>query len=548
MSLHTHPDTSVPEETARVARAAFPGGNPYLTLREELGIIYTDASFSALFANRGRPAEAPGCLAMVTVLQFAEGLSDRQAADAVRSRIDWKYLLGLDLTDPGFDFSVLSEFRGRLIAGGLEEQLLSQLLTRFKARGVLKGRGRQRTDSTHILAAVRTLNRLECVGETLRHTLNVLSRMASEWVQDHIPRHWYRQYGARFEYSRLPQSQTEQQALALTVGNNGAQLLSWLYALDTPAAVRTHPAVSILRQVWLQQYDVQEGQLCFRDADNLPPAERLIRSPYDPQARFGCKRQTEWTGYKVHLTETCDEDQPHLITHVATTPATTSDGQMTDAIHSALEKKALLPAEHFLDSGYVDAQNLVNSREEHGIELVGPVRCDTSWQARAQEGFDVSCFAIDWEGQKVACPQGKLSRMWSESHDSFNNPVIHVQFAKTDCQACGCREKCTRGRGSRTLHLRPQAQHDALQRARRQQTTTEFQQRYKARAGIEGTLSQGTRAFGMRRTRYLGLAKTHLQHLLTATAIDLARYVAWVRETPRAKTRVSSFAALAPAV
>ncbi len=548
MSLQARPDTSVPEETIRIAQAAFPRGNPYLTLREELGVIYSDDSFSALFAHRGRPAEAPGCLAMVTLLQFAEGLSDRQAADAVRSRIDWKYLLGLDLTDSGFDFSILSEFRGRLLAGGIEEQLLSHLLTCFKARGILKKRGRQRTDSTHVLAAVRILNRLECVGETLRYTLNALSEVAPQWVQDHVPVEWYERYGARLEQYRLPKSETERQALGLTIGMDGHQVLSIVYASDCPLAIRVHPAIEVLRQVWVQQYYIQGEKVYFRESDNLPPAERLIRSPYDLDARFSCKRQTQWTGYKVHLTETCDEGQPHLIVHVATTPATLPDGQMTDRIHRALAKKDLLPCEHLLDSAYVDAQHLVESREEHQIELVGPVLGDSSWQARLQEGFDVSCFAIDWEGQKVTCPQGNLSRIWSESHDAFNNSVIHVRFSKADCQACGCRERCTRGKGPRTLHLRPQAQHDALQKARQNQTSSEFEQRYKTRAGIEGTLSQGTRAFGMRRTRYLGLAKTHLQQVLTAAAVNLARYVAWVRETPRAKTRTSTFAALAPAV
>src|SRR5215468_7986839 len=138
MSLRPHPGSHVPEETARVARAAFPKGNPYLTLREELETIYADSMFEDLFAKRGQPAESPGRLALVVVLQFAENLSDRQAADAVRGRIDWKYFLGLDLRDPGFDFSILSEFRDRLLAGGLEQRLLDDLLERFRAHGLLK--------------------------------------------------------------------------------------------------------------------------------------------------------------------------------------------------------------------------------------------------------------------------------------------------------------------------------------------------------------------------------------------------------------------------
>lgn len=547
MSLHIHEDLAVSEDTVRVARAAFPKGNPYLTLRDELGTLYADSTFAPLFAHRGRPVEAPGRLALVTVLQFVEGLTDRQAADAVRGRIDWKYLLGLELTNPGFDFSLLSEFRARLLAGGIEQQLLDVLLEHFKAGGLLKERGRQRTDSTHVLAAVRSLNRLECVGETLRHTLNALSGIDPQWVQAHVPVEWYTRYKARFEYYRLPKLETERQALALSIGTDGHLLLSAVYAAGTPQAVQAHPAVEVLRQVWVQQYYVQDDQVHWREAQNLPPAERLIQSPYDHEARFCCKRQTEWTGYKVHLTETCDDDSPHLITHVLTTPASTPDSAVTDTIHSALAQKQLLPDEHLVDSGYIDAGLLVASQQEHDIALVGPVLEDTSWQAHTDQGFSVSCFAIDWEHHKVTCPQGKLSRTWSESHDTFGNPVIHIGFAKADCQACPCRLKCTRAQGPRTLKLRCQAQHEALQKARLGQTTPEFKARYAARAGIEGTLSQGTRVIGMRRSRYIGQAKTHLQHVLTAVAINVLRFIDWQDHRPRATTRTSSFAALAAA-
>jgi len=138
-----------------VARAAFPKGNIYMQRHKELGALYTDEMFTELFSTRGQPAESPARLALVLVMQFAENLTDRQAADAVRSRIDWKYALGLDLTDSGFDYSILSEFRQRLLSKGDEHQLFEAMLTRFKQKGLLKMRGKQRTDSTHILAAVR---------------------------------------------------------------------------------------------------------------------------------------------------------------------------------------------------------------------------------------------------------------------------------------------------------------------------------------------------------------------------------------------------------
>src|SRR3954464_2065121 len=199
MSLKPQPIGPIPELTAFVARAAFPDGNPFVSLRDTLGTFYDDARFAALFPDRGRPAETPWRLALVTVLQFAEGLTDRQAADAVRGRIDWKYLLGLELTDAGFDASVLCEFRARILAGSLEELFLDALLATCKARGWLKARGTQRTDSTHVLAAIRVVTRLELVGETMRAALNSLSVVAAEWLAAHVTADWFDRYSHRVE-------------------------------------------------------------------------------------------------------------------------------------------------------------------------------------------------------------------------------------------------------------------------------------------------------------------------------------------------------------
>jgi transposase len=262
-----------------------------MTLRDELETIYTDSQFAPLFSQRGQSAESPWRLAMVTVLQFAEGLSDRQAADAVRSRIDWKYLLGLKLEDPGFDFSVLSEFRDRLIAGQMEQQLLDTLLVRFRGRGLLKARGQQRTDSTHVQAAIRNLNRLELVGEAMRQALNSLAVSSPDWLKAHVPPEWYERYGPRFEQWRLPKTETERDQLAQQIGQDGRQLLLGAYAPDAPETVQKEAAVDILRRVWVQQYYIQEEDLFWRQSDNVPPSELAIHSPYDPEARFSIKRQ-----------------------------------------------------------------------------------------------------------------------------------------------------------------------------------------------------------------------------------------------------------------
>jgi len=232
--MHPQPIGPIPEDTSRVARAAFPKGNVYIEMRKVLGTIYEDKDFAELFEVRGRPAIAPWRLALVTVMQFSEGFSDRQAAEAVRARIDRKYALGLQLTDPGFNFSVLSEFRSRLVEGGKERLLLEKLLEGCKERGYLKVRGRQRTDSTHVLGALRLLSKWERTAETLRAALNALASEDPEWLTEHADPQWFERYGRRIEDQRLPKGKEAREEYLKTVGADGIQLLAHLEAPHTP--------------------------------------------------------------------------------------------------------------------------------------------------------------------------------------------------------------------------------------------------------------------------------------------------------------------------
>jgi transposase len=537
---------AVPEETARVAHAAFKKGNVYMLMRDELGVVYQDSQFADLFSYQGRPAESPGNLALVSVMQFAEGLSDVQTAEMVRSRIDWKYALGLPLTDTGFDESLLCKFRRRLIAGEREAALLEEMLSLFVERGWLKARGKQRTDSTIVLAAIRELNRLELVGETLRHALEALAVAAPTWLQGQVTPDWYDRYGSRFEQYRLPKGKAERAALATTIGEDGHHLLAAIYREQTQMPhLWQIEAVQTLRQVWVQQYYWEGSEVSWREAGNVPSGATNIQSPYDPEARYSEKRDIAWTGYKLHLTESCDENRPHLITNVVTTDASVPDVSVTEDIHTALVEKGLPPDTHLVDAGYPDADLLVSSQAQ-GIDLVGPVPQDNTPQGRAGQGFAAADFTIDWEQEQAVCPEGNVSRGWYPDRTSKPGvATIHVRFAKVDCDACPNRPLCTSAVQGRSLRLRPQATHEALQTARQRQQTEAFRQEYQKRAGVEGTISQGTRAFALRRSRYIGLAKTHLQHILTAAAMNLTRLAAWLQESPRRQTRRTHFARLA---
>ena len=558
MSLHPHVIEPVPEETARVARAAFPKGHPYLTFRDALGTIFQDEDFAALFPMWGQPGLPPWRLAFVTIMPFRENLADRQAAEAVRARIDWKYLLSLELTDPGFDFSVLSEFRDRLLAGRAEELLLDKLLERCRALGLLTAR-EQRTDSTHVLAAIRVLNRLELVAETLRAALNAVATVAPDWLQAITPLAWYERYSRRIEESRLPKDTAEREAYAHTVGEDGFRLLDLLETPEAPAGLRELPRMEALRRTWQRHYErtarepaapgaPPERRVRFKASRDLPPAAEGIESPYDVEARYRHKRDTAWTGYMVHVSETCEPTAPHLLTHVHTTPATVHEAQCTEPIQQALIEKDVPPREHLVDAAYISSELLVRSRDEQDIILRGPTRPSQGWQTQVEGAYSVEQFVVDWEQQQVRCPQGQVSAKWWEHGGGQGSRPIIVEFAKQTCAPCPVRAACTRAkRRGRRLGLPPRAEAEAVADARTWYASAEGKAQYGQRAGIEGTLSQGVRAFGLRRTRYWGLAKTHVQHVAIAAAINIDRIVAWLDERPRAMTRISGFAALAPA-
>ena len=452
------------------------------------------------------------------------------------------------------------------MAGGAAATLLDVLLDRCRAAGLVRARGRQRTDSTHVLAAVRALNRVQLVGETVRAALNALAVAAPDWLRPHLRPEWVERYGPRVEEYRLPKDRPARQALAETMGADGLRCSApctrptrrtgcgrcrpWRPCAGCGCSSST-PQLGVTGRRRANRVAPTPGATGGRAVARLRPTAdapapaQLIHSPYDPDARYSTKRAFVWVGYKAHVTETCDARRPHLLTHVETTPATESDVAALTPIHRALATKALLPAQHLVDAGYPDADHLVTSRDAFGVDLLGPVHADSSWQARAGEGFDLAAFTVDWRARSVTCPQGQTSVAWKPTHDRNGIPAIHVAFARATCLACPRRAACTQtATGPREVSLRPEAHHLALQTARQRQTTPEFQAQYAARAGVEGTLSQGTRAFELRRTRYIGLAKTHLQHLATAAALNVARLDAWWTETPRAPTRQAAFARL----
>ncbi|MEO3768731.1 IS1182 family transposase [Streptomyces sp. B8F3] len=513
----------------QIARASNPNGTTAIWVRDRLDGLWRDEDFADWYPRDGRPGLSPAQLATVCVLQFLLGLSDRQAAEAVRCRIDFKYAMAMELDDPGFHHSVLADFRERLAEGDRADRLLDLTLARLKEAGLVRERTTQRTDSTHVLAAVRNLTRLELITEAVRAALEEVADTAGHLLDELVDEDWGRRYGRPV---RLGKNPTKPKTRIMATGNDAVRLLEHLYRHGVDRA--SGPRVQALRQIVVQNYHRDAaGRLRWRTAETedgpgLPPSSRVIVSPYDTSARYARHGHIiSWKGFSAHLTETCAPDGPNVITDVATTASTTHDSKVLPGIHTRLHRRGLLPAEHLVDSGYTSLPHLEQAARDHQVTVSGPLRSNPTRQHRRGEGFARDDFHIDYDRRQVTCPQGQVSQGWHGPYPTSSPtaaPLIVARFTKSQCHPCPARAQCTTSREStRTIGFPPRELRDLQLRVRAEQQTPDWKTRYAVRSGVEGTVNEFAHGHGMRRCRYRGQSKTHVQHVLTAIAINIER-------------------------
>ncbi len=528
MSIRPRLGVEVPELTAQVARASNPSGTTAMWVRDRLDGLWADEDFAGWYPRDGRPGISPAQLATVSVLQFLLGLSDRDAAEAVRCRIDFKYALGLDLDDPGFHHSVLGDFRDRLLEEeGRADRLLDLALARLKEAGLVRERTTQRTDSTHVLAAVRGLTRLELVTEAVRAALEEVARTAGHALDGLVDDDWGRRYGRPV---RLGKNPTRPKTRMNDAGADARRLIEHL-AAGYPDLLRG-PQVQALRQIMVQNYHWDAaGRLRWRDDEGdagLPPSAARVVSPYDPAARYSRRGQvTRWTGYLAQVTETCDDDAPNVITDVAVMPATSDDRHALAGIHDRLARRGLLPDAHLVDGGYTSLVHMERAQREHQVTLTGPLPGNPTRQHRDQGGYARDDFRIDYDRREVTCPQGQVSKGWHGPYPTSSPdaaPLIVARFTRKQCQPCPVRAACTTsGDGKRTVGFPPRELLELQVRNRADQQDPSWHKRYAVRSGIDGTINEFAHGHGMRHCRYRGQPKAHLQHVLTAIAVNIDR-------------------------
>lgn len=542
MSLRSQPLGPVPEETAKVVKSVSRRKpHPYVVFADGLGEFLEWDDFTEFFPKAGQSAIHPARLALSLLVQAAEGWSDRELAEQIRMNLALKYLLRLPLDHEGYDASVFAEFRERLLSKGGERLIFYKLLERAQDHGLLKPQ-KQRTDSTFVLSAARSLNRVELIFVSMRACLEELSAAFPLFIRRVSLDHWVARYYSECSYNnfKIPTSEKERLKLTASLGVDVSHLLDSIAEDQERQEMQMLTSVRTLHRVFDENFDSDSkgGPPHWRQSDELKPSSEMIASPKDADARVAFKRQARFFGYKAHFTETFSEDGPHLITDVYTTAATMNDSIALPTIYGRLKEHGLQPATFLFDGGYVQLETLKSICDD-GVEVVAPIPLKKSWQSRSGQSFDADSFIVDWKKRKVYCPNGAQSAVWKNATDR-GNKVARVRFSSKDCSVCPFKEECTKGK-QRSLTLKQEDVFNFARRMQEAQKSDDFRTAYKKRSGIEGTISQAVRRTDARRSRYSGLEKTSFANFLKGAALNFIRISQHLMGVPLAATRTARY-------
>ncbi len=481
-------------------------------LRPQLESLYCE--------DNGRPAVDPVILAGVTLLQFTEKVPDRGAAEHIVFHLGWKYALDLELTYGGFHPTVLVYFRDRLEEQKAERMIFDGIVRLLVELGLVKKKGKQRLDSTHIVGYVKAMSWLECAMETLRLGLKDLK---AEVGRKKRPEFWERLW-VSYVQSKLDWrlSKTEHASRYRQCGQDMRDLLEWIDRNDPKLSERA--AVKLLRRVFEEQFEVVEGKL---ELTTKRPSG-AVQNPHDPDAHYADKGTKQWIGYKVHVVESVDPQQPikkksdpaeHFIIEILTTEAAQDEMTgMAEALKQEHAHHEITPQTMYADAGYV-TENTLREAEQNGMELLGPTRPDPHKGA-----YNTDAFHVDIDKRQAICPQGKLSTQCSRIKDTYMGTEYYRIEWGNQCDSCPVQNQCTRSKsGRRTLVVG--LRHDLVEKRRKEMREAGFSKSMHPRNGVEGTHSELVRGHGLRRTKYRGRSRVSLSHYLMGAACNVKRYL-----------------------
>ena len=489
---------------------------------------------AAYSANNGRPGIEPVTLLGVSVLQYLEGMPDRQAVEQLRYHAGWNLALNRTIGQEVFHPTVLVYFRQRMIEHKLSEVIFSTILQTLIAEGLVERSGRQRIDSTQMFGLVAQMSRTENVRETLRLALKELDEVSlnkPEWWTSL----WERYICNKLDY-RLSGQQLKERMIQSAV--DGLQILTWLKGLDHPK-VAEGPQVKLLARVLEENFTWTEGAKPM-EREAQPPG--AVHNPHDPQAEWAAKgkgkHRKEHIGYKIQVAESVqgerlapNEPTRSFLTGILTQPATASDKAGAELVEKQQEQNGLeKPSELYVDAAYLSTEKLIEAKKE-GRQIIGPVP-----RGPVKEGrFSVDDFEVNVEQQQVRCPGQHLSNRCIRIANHTGEVTYRFEWVGL-CQSCPLKSKCI-GKHLKHRSITVSENHAVLQERRREQQTEGFRKKMQQRNAIEGTQSELVRAHGIRRARYRGFKKVEWQNFLAGAACNAKRWIRriiWEMKTARA--------------
>jgi transposase len=491
-------------------------------LRSELETCYC--------TDNGRVAVEPVLLTGVSLLQYLDGVPDRQALDLLRYHAGWNFALNRQLGDEVFHPTTLVNFRQRLLDHHLSAALFQAVLEALLEAGLLARKGRQRLDSTQMFGRVSRMSRLDCVRESLRLALQELSqKLAPAQPPPWWTRLWERYVETQTDY------RAGEETLArkfIEAGTDAKELLDWL-ASDSGQPFRQIKQVELLGRVFAQQFEVSTETAAPAAKSKEQLGSDRVQNPHEPEATYSCKgrgeQKKEHVGYKVQVAESVSqavlapaEPTQNFIVGVVTHAAPESDEQ--GAAKMAAEQQAMgldKPSEQYVDAAYISAKDLAQAAQEQR-ELIGPAPAP----ANNNEGrFNSETFQVKVEERQALCPAGHQNSLCSRLEEKTTGKVSYrFEWESAVCATCPLRAQCIRSTDKhRTLVVGEH--HTFLQGRRQEQKTPAFKERMRHRNAIEGTQSELARAHGLKRCRYRGLAKARLQNYFAAAACNSKRWL-----------------------
>ena len=491
--------------------------DPMQMFSKELFPIFNDESFEDCYSDVGRNGRSPSFLAMVTLLQWKESLSDDETVKAVNTRLDWKIALHLEVAAKDiFEASTLCVFRKRLIENDKMCIIFDTLLNQIKKKGFIRDHAKQRIDATHVVKHLNRISTTDLLYRAVKWVVIEIGKADPEYYNKIIPDDIQERYSKDFSsFGLSKEKRGDRQAEIVEDGfrikriiqDNPAETLKELKQLVIMETIFSENVIIRIKEV---------GDKEFIEVEEIVTPKQTIFTPDDPTLKLGKKGKTSWVGEKWHVVETAEKGEVNFIVGMIQQAANENDNKILPKLKEMNDEMGLKPDKTYADTNYI-SRTAIMEFEERGERLMGYVQKDTSAKP---EGFKLEDFKIDMDTLTAICPKG----IKSEKHIKNGGSNHSIIFPKNECMVCSFFKDCVTGKQKKRVLVVGKG-YGYFRKRRDEQKTAEFKSEMSVRAQVEGTISESVRFHGLRKIKYKGTEGRQFQYLMTGAAVNFKRYI-----------------------